>query len=207
MNTSLFKKQRPLQGFSLVEVIVVTGLSTLIMLALTATITSLYRTNGHALAQAYEVYHARHGIELAARDIREMTFGDDGTYPLVSMSSTSISFFSDIDRDNSVEYVKYVLSTTTLYKYVYNATGTPIAYGSTTPDETYTVSEYVQNKLQATSTFRYFMDGGVLATATSTVTDIRYITLNVIVNIDPNRNPGEYTLRSSIAPRNLKINF
>jgi len=188
----------------LVEVIVVSALYTAIMLALTSTITSLYRTNGHAFAQAYEVYNARRGIELASRDIREMTFGDDGTYPLVSMSSTSIGFFSDIDRDNSVEYVRYVLATTTLYKYVYNATGTPVAYSATTPDETHTISEYVQNRLQATSTFLYFMEGGLPATATSTVTDIRYVTLNVIVNIDPNRNPGEYTLRSSVAPRNLK---
>lgn len=194
-------------GFSLAEVVMVSALFALIMLTLTSAIATLYRTNGHALAQAYEVFHARHGIELASRDIREMTFGDDGTYPLVSMSSTSIGFFSDIDRDNSVEYIRYVLATTTLYKYVYNATGSPITYGSSTPDETYIVSEYIQNRLQATSTFRYYMDGGVPASATSTVTDIRYIVLNVIVNIDPNRNPGEYTLRSSVAPRNLKVSL
>ena len=195
------------KGFTLVEMLVVISLFSLIMLAMTSSIASLYRTNARAFAQSYEVFHARHGIEAATRDIREMTFGDDGTYPLVAMSSTSISFFSDIDRDNSVEFVKYVLSTTTLYRYVYHATGTPVIYSSTTPDATYTISEYVQNNLQSTSTFRYFVDGGKPAVATSTVTDIRYISLDVIVNVDPNRDPGEYTLHSSISPRNLKTTF
>jgi type II secretory pathway component PulJ len=195
------------KGLSLVETIVVVSLFSLLMLGITSTIAMLYRTNGYALAQASEVSHARRGIEALSRDIREMTFGDDGTYPLVSMSSTSIGFYSDIDRDNSVEYVRYTLATTTLYKYVYNATGTPLSYGSTTPDETYIISEYVQNKVQGTSTFRYYLESGAAATATSTVTDIRYILLNLVINIDPYRNPGEYTLRSSAAPRNLKTTF
>ncbi len=195
------------KGFTLAEVVVVSALFSLLAIALTSVISMLYRTNGYAIAQANEVAHARRGIEASTRDIREMTFGDEGTYPLVEMSSSSIGFYSDIDRDDSVEYVRYVLATTTLYKYVYNATGTPPVYSLVTPSETHTISEYVQNKVQATSTFRYFIEGGVAATATSTVTDIRFVQINLIINIDPGRSPGEYTLRSSAAPRNLKTIF
>lgn len=204
---SFFTHKTATQGFSLAETIIVTSLFVLILMALTGTISMLYRTNGYAIAQAYEVAHARHGIEASIRDIREMTFGDDGAYPLVEMASSSIGFYSDIDRDNSVEYVRFVLSTTTLYKYVYNATGTTPTYSLAAPDEQYIISEYVQNLAQATSTFLYFLDNNIPATATSTVSDVRYIKVNVIVNVDPNRNPGMYALRSSAAPRNLKINF
>ena len=195
------------KGFTLVEFMVVITMFSVLTLALTNSITSFYQINAYTLAQAYEVNYARRGLELLVRDIREMTFGDDGTYPLVLMGTSTIGFYSDIDRDNSVEYVRYVLSTTTLYKYVYNATGTPLTYSSTTPDETHTISEYVRNTAQATSTFRYYMEGGAIASATSTVTDIRYVEVKLIINVDPVRAPGEFTLRSSTAPRNLKTTF
>ena len=197
-------KQR---GFTLVEMIVTLGIFSLLMIALFDAIATFYRINAYTLAQAYEVNSARRGLELIVRDMREMSYSDDGTFPLASMGTSSIGFYSDIDRDKSVEYVNYVLSGTTLYKYVYNATGSPPVYGTTTPNETYVVSEYVRNNTQATSTFKYYMDGGLPAVSTSTVTDIRYIQTTMIINVDPGRTPGEFTLRSSTAPRNLKINF
>jgi len=49
----------------------------------------------------------------------------------------------------------------------------------------------------------YYDAEGSLATATSTVTDIRYVGVSIIVNIDPVRDPGQYMLRSSAALRNL----
>lgn len=177
------------------------------MLAMFDAIAAFYKTNAYTLAQSYEVNSARRGLELIVRDIREMTYGDDGTYPLAEMGTSTIAFYSDIDRDNSVEYVRYVLSGTTLFKYVYNATGTPLAYPTTTPSETYTVSEYVRNVSQATSTFRYYIDGGLLAGGTTTVTDIRFVEGVIIINVDPIRTPGEFTLRASAAPRNLKVTF
>ncbi len=195
------------RGFTFVEMIVVVALFTVLSLALANTIVAFYKANAYTLEQSYEVNSARRALELLTRDLREMTFSDDGTFPLATMATNSIAFYSDIDRDNSVEYVRYALSSTTLYKYVYNATGTPITYPTTTPSETYVVSEYVRNASQATSTFRYYIEGGSAATATSTVTDVRYVLTTLIINVDPLRSPGEFTLRSTAAPRNLKTTF
>jgi len=201
------KQHRFMRGFTITETIVVTSIFAVLSLALMQTIVTLYRTNAYTLEQAYEINHARRGVERTVRDVREMTYGDDGSYPLVEMASGTIGFYSDIDRDNSVEYVRYTLEGTTLYKYVYNATGTMPTYDLDVPDETHTISEYVRNDEQATSTFRYYIQGGSLATATSTVMDVRYIDVTAIINIDPNRNPGEFMLRSSAAPRNIKTSF
>lgn len=189
------------------EALVVIAIFTALSLAITTTIGNLYQTNAYTLEQAHEVNNARRGIERAVRDIREMTYGDNGTYPLVEAGTSTIGFYSDIDRDQSVEFVRYRLTGTTLYKLVYNATGTPLTYGTTTPDERYTISEYVRNIAQATSTFRYYIEGGSPATATTTITDIRYVEMTAIINIDPNRSPGEFMLRSSATPRNLKTTF
>ena len=200
----LFPLHTHTRGFSFVEMLVVIALTTLVSTAVIGGIVSFYRYNDYSIAQAYQISTARRGVDLMIRDLREMTYADDGTFPLVSMSSTSVTFFSDIDRDDSVEYVRYVLATTTLMKNIYDATGTPPVYGTTTPSATLTLSEYVQNSLQNTPIFRYFDENGNEATATATVTDIRYVGVSVIVNIDPIRDPGQFMLESSAALRNLK---
>ena len=191
------------RGMSYVESIVVIALFTILMFAVMQSIASFYRYNAYTIAQTFQVSNARKGVESLVRDLREMTFADDGTFPLVNMSDHEIGFFSDIDKDDSVEYVEYELASTTLYKRIYNATGSPPVYATTTPESILTISEYVQNQLQSRPTFTYYDLNGLPATATTTVTDIRYIDVTVIVNIDPVRDPGEFMLRSSAALRNL----
>jgi len=194
------------KGFSLIETIVIVALFTIIMLAISDSIASFYRMNAYTIAQAYQIDNARQGIDIMVRDLREMTFADNGTFPLVRMSTTSIGFYSDTDRDDSVEYIEYVLTGTTLYKKLFNATGTPLTYNTAQPDSTFTLSEYVQNNIQNIPIFVYFDDTGNVATNGTPVTDIRYIQTSVIINIDPIRDPGQYMLRSSTALRNLKSN-
>jgi len=196
------------KGMTLVEMIVVTAIFSLIMIAIGNTVATFYKANAYTIAQANEVANARRGVQTFIQDVREMTFADDGTFPLAKMQDNLIGFYSDIDRDNSVEYVEYeLIGTTTLVKRIYNATGTPVTYNTTAADETDILSRYVQNILQSTSTFKYSDTYGNPAGATTTVTDIRYITMQIIVNIDPIRSPGQFMLRSSAALRNVMDNI
>jgi len=195
------------KGFSLAEAIVVIFVFTLVMFAVFQSILTFYRYNAYSLAQSYQVNHARRGMDIMVRDLREMTFADDGTFPLERTEEHVVGFYSDVDRDDSVEYVEYELvASTTLVKRIYGATGTPPVY-STTPEETHILSEYVQNILQGTSTFAYFDSYGNELSTSSPVTDIVYIAAQLIVNIDPVRDPGEFMLKSSAALRNLKENI
>jgi prepilin-type N-terminal cleavage/methylation domain-containing protein len=191
------------KGFTLVEVVIVTSIFTVVMLAMFQSIETFYAFNAYSIAQAQQVDHARRGMEILIRDIREMTFADDGTFPLAIMEPHRIGFYSDIDRDDSVEYVEYTLATTTLEKRIYGAVGNPPVY-ATTSESVHILSKYVQNINQSTSTFHYYKQDGTKATATSTVTDILYIKAQIIVNIDPVRDPGQFMLKSSAALRNLK---
>lgn len=194
-------------GFTMVEMLVVIAIFIIVLFGIVQAIVLFYRYNAYAIAQSGQVDSARRGMSSLIRDIREMTYADDGTFPLKIMKPHKIGFFSDIDRDNSVEYIEYEVSTTTrLTKRVYGATGNPPVYSST-PESTELLSDYVQNLNQSTSTFYYYDVNGKLATPTSTVTDIVYIGAQIIVNIDPVRDPGQFMLRSSAALRNLKNNF
>lgn len=195
---------RNIRGFTLIETVVVIALFSILSLAIFESIALFYKYHGYTVAQSYQVDHARRGIDELVRDLREMTFADDGTFPLVHMEDTRIGFYSDIDRDDSVEYVTYILSSTTLEKQIFNATGSPPTYSTTSPDIELTISEYVQNDVQNIPIFVYYDVNGIPATATTTATDVRYVQLNIIVNIDPIRDPNEFMLRSSAALRNLK---
>jgi len=199
---------RTQKGMTLVELLVTVALYTLLMLVVTNGIAAMYRYNAYTFAQAYQVQNARSGMQSLIRDVREMTFADDGTFPLAVMQPHQIAFYSDIDRDQSVEYVEYELvGTTTLMKYIYNATGSPPTYNLAVPDETNTLSMYVQNLTQGTSTFRYYNGSGVVVTNPADITDVRYIEAEIIINIDPIRDPGQYLLHSSASLRNIKENI
>jgi prepilin-type N-terminal cleavage/methylation domain-containing protein len=196
------------QGFSLTETIVVIALFSVLLLAIMNTVTQIYKYNSATLEQANEIEVARRGLLTWVRDAREMTFGVDGSFPIERADTHRMGFYSDIDKDLSVEYVEYVLSSTTLYKYTYEATGTPPVYSTTTPTRTETLSQYVQNLLQNQVTFRYYNEIGTqIASSSAMISDVRYIRMNLIVNIDPLRSPGEFMLQGSAAPRNLKENL
>jgi len=195
-------------GMTLVELLVSVALFTLLMLVVTNGIQQMYLYNAYTFAQAYQVQNARLGMQALIRDVREMTFADNGTFPLAVMNEHEIGFYSDIDRDDSVEYVTFgYAGSTTIVKSIFNATGSPPVYDTSSPDEVITLSRFVQNDLQATSTFFYFDTDGLPVTNSNNITDVRYIESQIIVNIDPIRDPGQFMLRSSAALRNIKENL
>ncbi len=198
----------PQKGFTLVETLIVIALFTLLVLAIMNSVTQLYKYNSVTLEQANEIEVARRGLLTWVRDTREMTFGANGAFPLGRAESHRIGFYSDIDKDFNVEYVEYRLATTTLYKDTYEPTGNPPVYSTTTPTRTEILSQYVQNLSQGQTTFRYYNDAGALiASSSAMISDIRYLRINLIVNIDPARSPGEFMLQGSATPRNLKENL
>lgn len=195
-------------GFTLIEMIMVIAIHTVLLLAIMSAVTQIYKNNSYTFEQSNEIEAARRSIGIWVRDAREMTLGADGAYPVALLQNNKMGFYSDIDRDNNVEYVEYTLSTTTLTKKTYNPVGTPPVYSTTTADTTETLSIYVQNGLQNVPVFTYYSaTGTILASPSAMLTDMRYVVMKVIVNIDPNRSPGEFMLHASAAPRNLKDNL
>jgi len=194
-------------GMTLLEAVIAIGIYTMLTIAISAAITSFYKTNFYTMEQADEIENARRGMTQWNRDAKEMTTAEDGTYPLAVILPNRFGYYSDTDQDNSVEYVEYVLTDTTLRKLSYNPIGTPAVYNLATPDVTEVLSLFVRNIDQGIPTFTYFDALGNPLTAASPVLNVRYIRATIIVNIDPARSPGEFMLRSSIAPRNLKDNL
>ena len=191
------------RGFTFIETLVIIAIVTLISVAIVNSILLFYRANTSALEQAQAVNEARRGIELLVRDIREASYSDEGAFPIVSMETNQFYFYSDVDRDDKIERTRYFLDGSILRKGVTETAGDPPVYNDV--DEVVTiVSTDVRNAEQSTPIFTYYDTTGTEITDLNDVTALRFVTVNLIVNINPERLPNEFTLRSSAAIRNLK---
>ncbi len=193
------------RGMTLIEMLVVIAVGTAASLVLSANIIYLYKINQISYEQGFALESARRGIELLVRDIREATYSDDGSFPIVAMSPYSLIVYSDTDRDSSVERIRYFISGTNLKRGIVDATGTPLTY-PTANEKVTLVSDYVRNSEQSIPSFTYYNAAGAEITDFTDVSDVTFVKVNLIVNISPTHLPDEFLLRSSAAVRNLRPN-
>lgn len=190
------------RGFTLIETVVTVGIFSVIMVTLVNSVLTFYRANATAIEQSYQIESARRGIELLVRDLRESAYGDNGAFPLAAIASMSITFYSDTDRDQVTEQMRYALSGTTLTRSVVNPSGNPAEY--TGVPETSQISTYVRNEEEATPIFRYYNALGNEISDYNDIADVVSITVSLVVNIRPVSAPEEFTLTSSATLRNLR---
>ncbi|HEY4473558.1 MAG TPA: prepilin-type N-terminal cleavage/methylation domain-containing protein, partial [Candidatus Paceibacterota bacterium] len=191
-----------LRGLTLLESLITLAIFTLIMAAIVNSVLLFYRANASSIEQAYQIESARKGVNLLVRDIRETSYAEDGSYPLSAISSSSLTFYADTDRDTAVEKIRYQLSGNSLMRTVTDPSGDPPTYSGT--GTTTMVSEYVRNTTQNVSVFQFFDASSTEITSASDIVRIISVTINLIVNVTPDRDPGEFTLRSSATLRNLR---
>jgi len=106
-----FKKNKSKNGagFTLIETLIAIAILTIIMIAVFSSIVILYKTQSFSWDQAVAVEEARAGIRKMTREIREARLGDDGSYPIEKAEDKEFVFYSDIDKDNQTEKVRYFL--------------------------------------------------------------------------------------------------
>lgn len=190
------------KGLSIVEMLVTIAMFSIIMIALVNSILYFYRANTSSIEQSFQLESARRGIELLVRDVREASYGDNGAFPLATIASTTIVFYSDTDRDTDTEQITYTLSGTNLIRTVVEPSGVPPQYsGAGTASY---VSTYVRNIEEGRAAFRYYNALGNEVTDPSDIVEVVSVDVVLVVNILPQRAPEEFTLKSSATLRNLR---
>jgi len=86
-------------------------------------------------------------------------------------------------------------------RYVLEPSGDPLVY--TDAETSSVVSNQVRNVANSITTFTYYDEDGILITDYARAADVRFVRLDLVVNVNPNRLPNELTLRSSATLRNL----
>ena len=188
-------------GFTLTETIIAIAIFIVVILAITVFIFYFYKTNIYNFQQISAINSARRGMETVVREIRETTYSDTGSYPVVEAQDQSFTFYSDIDKDEKVERIRYFLDGSDLKRGELEATGDSPKYED--ENEIVTVlSDKVRNG--EGDVFTYYDKDNNEVEELEEITAIRLVEISLIVNIDPNRPPDEFTLKSSAQLRNLK---
>lgn len=185
------------------ETVIVLAIIVIVIGALISSILFFYRSNRYALEQSLAINSARIGIEKMTKDIREAAFSDEGSYPVISMATSSFSFYSDVDQDIFVEKVRYFLDGTDLKKGIVNSSGNPLIYDNNN-EVISLVSDNVRDNAESVILFSYSDTSGAPITNTASTTDLRFVTVNVVVDVNTTRLPNKFTLYSSATLRNVR---
>lgn len=185
----------------MLESVVWVALFSVAMLAATTSLLSFYRANSYAVQQGQAVTSAQHGIDVAVRTIREASYSSQGAYPVVALGANSFTFYADTDTDPFIEQVRYYVQGTNFIMGTVDPSGDPPAYTAT--EATTTVADYVHNLDRSVTTFHYYDSAGSEITDYSQIGKVRFVTIDLNVNVDVNRLPNEIVLHSSATLRNL----
>ncbi len=188
-------------GFTLIETMIWIAVFTMIMIAIIGTLIYFYRTDRYALEQASAIASGQRGIDEMVRTMRQASYSASGAYPIISFGPDEFTFYSNANSNASIEEVSYYISGSSLYEDVINPSGNPPVY--TAASTTYDVSDYVRNIAQNVGAFSYYDASGNLITDYSKIGDVRYVTANLIIDVNPADQPGQLTIRSSAALRNI----
>tara|TARA_B100000745_G_scaffold300372_1_gene254066 strand:+ start:5048 stop:5596 length:549 start_codon:yes stop_codon:yes gene_type:complete len=175
----------------------------IIIVAIVVSLRYAYRGQRFAFEQADATRSARAGISRVVEDVREASYADDGAYPIVAMATSSITFYSDYDNDNKVERIRYFLENTDFKRGIIESAGDPPAYEPSNEIVT-VVSDNVRNESVGVPLFTFYDTSGVEMSTLSEVDELAFLLVRLMVNLNPERAPNDFELRSSAALRNIK---
>ncbi len=187
---------------TLIEVIVVLAIFSLTAVALTNSVLFFYKTNAATLEQAAQVREAGRGMERMIHELREASYGDEGSYPVASFASSSVTFYADVDQDGETERVRYELWGTSMRRGVLSPSGNPLDYAGAAA--TTTIAEYVRNFSENTPVFRYWDAAGAEITDAADIGSIVSVSVNLIIDVTLSKDPAKFSLRSSATLRNVR---
>ena len=192
-------------GFTILETIFGIAIFLLIVGVLTYFSRNVWVYNSFVSDGLNDIDNGRLALKAMIAEIRTASIADTGAYMIAQASSTSFTFYSDIDDDGLKEKVRYFLSGSNLQKGIVKPTGSPLGYTGTE-----TITTLVPYVTSAT-VFSYYdknYDGTTAALSSPiTIPSVRLVKITFTTDKDINRAPAATTFTTQISMRNLKDNL
>ena len=197
------------RGMSLPELIIAIGILGLIMVAVYAFEANIFIYTNESGVQITNTWQAEAVLKPMTLELRTMMPSATGSYPILSVGTSTITFFINADNDASIERVRYFLSSSTLYRGQIDPSGSPPVYIQSN-EKLKTLANGVLSS-STLSLFQYY-DGSYEGTSSPltyplNISSIKLVRINVIIDTDPGRTPALKTFTSSVSLRNLKNNL
>ena len=198
-------------GFTLIETIVAVFVFNLSMGVIAGLIIMGYKTQGYTWQQSQAIDEARKGIETMVKEIREAITAEGGAYTIDTTEDFQFIFYSDVDKDDRIEKVRYYIEGDTesaagaqFMKSTIEPTGFPVTYPADS-EVPVVVSNYVRN---SPPIFKYYKDDGTeLIEMPARKKDTKVMKVYLKINVNVNRSPQDFELESKVQLRNLKTNL
>ncbi|TSC82315.1 MAG: Uncharacterized protein G01um101420_479 [Parcubacteria group bacterium Gr01-1014_20] len=201
------------QGFSLIEVVIVAALAVgvlFVIVSLRGNVGNLENIITQKLASRQDIEQV---FQIMTTEIRSASQASNGAYAIGAATTSSFSFYSDVDGDKIYDKVRYFLATSTavtstVYRGVIKPTGNPLQYATSSE----MVSTAIKNFVKSTSTnfFEYYdadYTGSEPAmTSTQDITKIRIVKVSVYADVTPGKAPKPVFFSSFVSIRNLRSN-
>ncbi len=202
------KKLLKNKGFSLVEVVVTIAIAGGIFVAVLQFGQDIFSINSAAQANLTAQSDGRKVVKTMVKELRSTSPSSLGAYPIASVSTSSITFFSNVDSDNLKEQIRYFLQGTELKKGVIKPTGNPLTYNPGNES----ISVMIRDIKPTTTPIFYYYDQNYSGTTTPlgspyNIPAVRHIKISVPIEKDINKLPGLIIVVSQVTLRNLKDNL
>jgi hypothetical protein len=161
-----------------------------------------YRRDRDLITEASGSQSVRKTIDRIVKDLREASFAHNGSFVIASMTPYELTFYTDTDRDDATERVRYYVSGTTFNRGVIDATGNPPTYP--TGSEVITlISSNIMNSSNSVPMFRYYNSSGTEITDMTDIGDVAYLEIKVLVDRAPFYMTDRITeIKTSVSFRN-----
>ncbi len=197
------------KGYTLIETLITVSVFGIIIVSITAFQKDVFSLNKRISTGLNVQYEVKKIIRPFANEIRSAEQSNQGAFPIIEASSSTIKFYSDIDNNGDVDLVRYFLDGTSFKKGVIKPSGENFSYNESGEK----IIQIVNNVISSPSIFSYY-DSSYTGSSTSTPLaipvapiDIRLIKVNLIVDNDGNGINPEAQISTQVTLRNLKDTY
>jgi type II secretory pathway pseudopilin PulG len=196
--------RNPSRGFTLVEALVALGIVAGVLVLVGLLGRDVFSMRSGFTAALSTQSDARRILRPFADELRAAAYAETGAYPIAESSTSSIAFYSDVDRDGAVERVRYSVEGGALLKAVSEPGGNPITYGAAA------TSTLVRGVLASSTYFAYYAEGYDGTASSSPLafpvspSEVRGARVWLEVDEDTARAPGAAVLSTAATVRNQR---
>lgn len=195
------------KGFTLIETVTAMAISTIVLLAVGGFIVNMFRTTRSINSSLTAIEQARRAVLTLTDELRTASTSSTGNYPLAEVGTNLFTFYSDIDRDDYVERLRYFMDGNNLKRGYLKPSGDPLTYDEAN-EAISIVAQFVTN---TSSIFLYYdtnYDGQTSPLVMPpNIPSIRLVRITLVIDQYSDEPPGPYELSSEVSIRSLKDNL
>ncbi len=183
-----------MRGFTLIELLLVLTIFSFIILIIFFLTINISNINTQIIFNVGKNREIIITVSALTKELRGMSQSNIGNYPIEKAQPNQIIFYSDIDKDNLIERIRYFVENNNLKKGIIKPTGNPLTY-----DPNNEIIYTMITDLTNTNIFSYYNRNNQIA---SDINSIKLIKINLSAR---GNNQSIINYSFTVAPRNLRF--